>query len=302
MHSLTAATTLNLCPSHDPNPRSPAPRVRLSGAAMWTALCLASLLHTAGCESGFGPQSELDGYRVLGISADKPEVGPDDSVVLRAHDHDAAGASYTWRLCLFSLGAMSDFACATSMLELPMAATGATATVDFGPGGLGLRALYEQYGPFPNADGTPRTLKDGFDVQVSLLSGPAGGRQVRSVKSLHIAEGGATPNANPGIAAFDVVGEVVAGRDVALEVTLAEDALQTFTDPSNGQSRVEEPVFRWYTTAGELAPGVTVGAERTTTLSLPGQVLDVTVYVAVRDGRGGLSVASRKLSPVAAQP
>jgi hypothetical protein len=263
---------------------------------------LASALVTA-CGEPFDPRNELTRYQVLGIVADKPQPAPDDEVRLAAHDFVPAGetSTYRWAVCLYSYGSSVAYECADPRLEVPVAGAGAEVVLDLGPDGLNLRALYDQFGPVPGLDGEPVTLEDGIDVWVKLKSGPDG--DVQSVKKLTVRDGGA-PNKNPAIvkveagsreAPADAPLEVRAGSTVPIRLTTSADSVESFEDEDTGETRDEELLYTYFTTGGSFAPGATYGDDADADLELPEEPGDVTVYVAVRDGRGGLDIVQRTL-------
>jgi hypothetical protein len=258
-------------------------------------LPIVALAALSGCGMDFDSRTLLKGYRVLGVVAEPPAVGPDGQMQVTVADVNTAGATYSYRVCLFDLGPFAEYRCVSDQLEFSLEGQGNQVTVDYGPDGLNLRALYEQYGPFLGEDGQERTFEDGFSVLLTIESGPPDGRRITTITDLRVRETN-TPNANPGITAFTVDGQPSAapaqpGAKVELAVTLADDALETYEDEFRG-TITEEPVFTWYTTAGEVDPKVTFGDDRRTTLAVPkDQRGPVQVYVAVRDGRGGFATA-----------
>lgn len=264
--------------------------VRLAAVGVCAWLC-------AGCGDDFDPRTLLDGYRVVGIEADAPEVGPDDTVQLTVHDFndEAQPAAYAWTLCVYTFGPQVDFECADSALEFEVG-DAPVITVDLSEDGVGLRSLYETYGPYPGNDGEDRTLEDGFDIYLVLESGPTceGCRQIRTVKRLFVREADdVEPNVNPTIDAFEIDGEPRAGGSLTLRVD--PGPVQTYDSELTGETREEELLFTWYTSAGETDPGLTFGTDAESTLKLPDEPGPLEVVVAVRDGRGGLAVERRTI-------
>lgn len=257
-----------------------------------TVLSLVLSTLTAGCDGDFASRSEILDYRVLGLEADPPEVGPEGSVRLTAHDLDPEGrpVSYAWTLCLYSVGPLVDFACADPALAFDLQGG---RTVDLDLAAYDLRAFVDALGGVPRADGTFATLSDGFDVYVVLESGPAAGPRTRSVKRVRVREGG-DPNRNP-TAALRVSAERAApGSTVTLTVVPGSDARETF-DGAEGGRATEELVYAWYSTGGELASALTYGDDTEVELDLPAEPGPVDVALAVRDGRGGLAVVTRRI-------
>jgi len=260
-------------------------------------LLLAVML--TGCEE-FDPRTTLSGYRMIGIEASPPEVGPGDSVDLTVHDFYDGGESitYEWSVCLHSLGVAVDYACSDAELEhaVDASADAKSITLDLGADGVDLRAALDALGPVPAANGEIRTLKDGIDVWVKLTSGPRcdGCESITTVKRLVVREAQDEPsNENPVIEEFEVIGARRKGETVTLRVDTAQ--AEMYLDPLTGEQRSEELVYTWYTSDGETDPGLTYGETRETELKLPKEGGPIELVVAVRDGRGGLAVDRRTI-------
>ncbi|MEZ4464399.1 MAG: hypothetical protein R3F60_07285 [bacterium] len=265
---------------------------KLAGCALALAL--------SGCGEEFPSRTTIEDYRVLGIAADHPELPADGAATVQVFDvePDDRPVAYTWSLCFLSYGAVDGYRCADPALEVALDATGPALHLDFGPDGYDFRALYAAYGPFYAPDGHPLTLEEGVEVYVKLTSGPAGGKRVETVKRLRLRDADEAPNTNPAIEALDVEaleGEATGPRTVRLRARIDPAAEQTFVDPLTGAERTEELLLTWYTTRGSLDPGLTYGATRQTTLTAPAEPGPTRVFVAVRDGRGGLSVAEAQV-------
>lgn len=256
------------------------------------AMLMIGLL-TAACGSDFDPRSKLDGYRVVGVAAEPPEVGPEDTVRLTVHDLDTDGGvpAYRWTLCLYSVGATVEFACADPRLEFSVEG-GRDAEIDLSA--YGIRALVEAAGGVPAADGTLRTLEDGFDVYVTVESGPPTGRQIRTVKRVRVREGG-EPNRNPAATLAIEPTDLRRGGEVTLRVVPAPGAAEQYVDAETGEAARETLTFSWYATGGEIESPITDGEDTETPLALPDEPGPVDVVVAVRDGRGGLAVVQGRV-------
>jgi len=265
------------------------------GPASWAVLLVA--LGAIACDEEFDSRTILDGYRVIGVEASPPEATPDDSVLLTARDfNDGSEAiAYDWSLCIGAAVPEGEYACEPAEAEVALGSE-PSVLLDMSPEGLGVRGLLGAMGTTVDADGSPRDLNQGFDVFVHLRSGPTCSKcePIHTVKRLRLRDGNPTPNANPVIESFDVVGNVRRGEDVTLRVNV--EAPERFTDPESGAEVREEYLYTWYTNSGETDPALTFDDERETILHLEDE-LDVTVMVAVRDGRGGLAVASLQLEP-----
>lgn len=266
-------------------------------------LSLATLsLLSAGCDDPTDPQWKIEGFRVIAVQADPPEVGPDGVVQLTSVDHDSEGrpVTYEWSVCLFSFGSASNFACVDEQLSFELDSTAPTATLDLSPDGIGLRALYEAFGPVPGLGGQPQTLETGFDIYVHLVATPEGGPPLSTYKRLAVRDGD-RPNRNPGLAALlvddDPAGvEFEAGATVEIRAEPAEDAEETYLDPETGEERTETLRFSYLTTAGTIdnPPGPSFNLKKMD-LKLPKTPGPVEIFVAVRDERGGVTVAQRTL-------
>ncbi|MFN3203047.1 MAG: hypothetical protein ACE366_31930 [Bradymonadia bacterium] len=265
-----------------------------------------------GCDEDFEARTLLEGYRVMGISADRPEVGLEDTVTLHVHDFDTEGRppTYRWSVCMASVGAENNFECVDETWRFSLEGA-RTLTVDFervGAESVSLSSIYEQalsrYGGMPSATGI-KDLEEGFDVLFTLNSGPEGGREVETVKRVTVRspareEG---PNTNPEVSRFSVEAVARASTSVELAVEVTDGSAQPYVLERYGEDGVvvessdatEELAYTWYTTAGETDPPVTFGDVQRTTLKLPAEAGLVRVFVTVRDGRGGLDVAEAEI-------
>lgn len=256
---------------------------------------MAALLSMVGCGDGPPPESALIGYRVLGIIADRPELPPDGRVTLTAVDYRPGDtpATYAWTLCLYSLGSRAQFACADPALEQTLPETGPTATIDFGPEGIDFQRRFEAASPLVGLDGEPLSLEDGVDVVVGLTAEVPGDRKVLIYKRIRLRTEG-TPNQNPVIADFVVPPTVAPATEVELAVTLGEGTPETYEEASTGRTYTERLLVNFYADAGELAMrGPFDEGTLDTTWQAPAEAGPVTLFVAVRDGRGGVAIERR---------
>lgn len=81
------------------------------------------------CASDFTPYNEVEGFRLLAIAADPPDLVPGSHATLSALVVDAPTPSYRWRWCPVTLGPAAEHECAFSDDELATPALGSTATV-----------------------------------------------------------------------------------------------------------------------------------------------------------------------------
>ncbi len=277
------------------------------------------VLLAAGCGDDFERRSLLQAYRVVGIAADAPEVGPDDTVTLRAYDFDPASVRpepgapapyYIWVVCGYSLGSVVQYDCIDSRLEAAVGTDGPTLTIDLRRPPWGGPDLRTQYA-IAAAEAEARGLDDVFDLEagvpltVKLYSGRDGAGHVDSVKQVLVREGDATPrNRNPEIAAFRIGGldgviAVPTGEALFLEVEMAPGSAETYVDELTGETTTEELLFSWFTSGGEVEPERGFGDGTETVLTVPETAQRLRLFVAVRDGRGGLAVAERTVDVLA---
>jgi hypothetical protein len=216
-----------------------------------------------------------------------PEVDPDGTVTLQALEHDVEmgrAITYTWRICLFSLGDFVNFECIDPRLELPLDSTTDTAEIDFGPGGLNLRALYNTFGPVRNLQGDELTLEDGFEVYVHLVTQAEDGRRNSVYKRVRIRDGDML-NRNPTLEGVTADGaplerSLEPGETVELEAVLDESTRDTF----DGVTEVYN--YQWFTESGVVEdPFGPTGP--VVDYTAPKDANTDTVIVLVRDGRGG---------------
>lgn len=259
-----------------------------------TSICIFYIVLSilTGCEDDFDPRTKLSGYRVIGIEAEPPEVDPDSQLRLTVHEFNDSDTEigYEWKLCIFSLGPATNYECTKRELELAIGDE-SSIDLDLGIDGIGLRSLIDKSGPIVGPDGTKRTLQTGIDLLVSLNSGPSSeeSEQIRTIKRIHVRERDQhASNTNPIIEDFTVDGRLEANAAVELRVETSKP--ESYLDPLTGDQRTEEFLYTWYTSAGETDPGLSFGNEAKTQLKLPDKPQEVQVMVAVRDGRGGLSV------------
>jgi hypothetical protein len=276
-------------------------------------------LLAAGCGEEFEPRSLLQSYRVVGIAADRPEIGPDDTVTLRVYDFDPASVAqapvaetpyYIWVVCGYSLGSVVQYDCIDPRLEAAVRTDGPTLTLDLRHppwGGPDLRTQYAVAAAEAEARGVGDVfdLEEGVPLTVKLYSGRDGVGHVDSVKQVLVREGDATVrNRNPEIAAFRIGGldgvlSVPTGDEVFLEVEMAPGSAETYVDPLTGETTTEELLYSWFTSGGAVDPERGYGDRTQTVLTVPETPQRLRLFVAVRDGRGGLAVAEQTIDVLA---
>lgn len=252
------------------------------------------LLPLTGCDDEFASRTVLEGYRVVGVEASPPEATPSDAVLLTAHDfYDGSEPlSYQWSVCAVRDDDASGTDCADADYEFELG-TESSVMLDMSREGLDFQSLLQDI----EVQGEPVDLQRGVDVWVLLDSGPqcAGCERIRTQKRVRLREGEGAANQNPVIRSFDVIGDVEAGATVTLRVSA--DAPETYVDTDTGERVEEEFLYTWYTSGGETDPALTFGDTRETKLTMPKERGEVTLMVAVRDGRGGLAVETLVVTP-----
>jgi hypothetical protein len=301
---------------------------------MRAAACWLAVVALAGCGDDFEPRSHLEAYRVVGIQAEPPELPSDGKVTLHVYDFDPASVApadagpppgapyYIWVVCAYSLGSAVQYDCLDPRLEFAIRTDGPELALDLAhpPDGYpplkavyaGLRAELERR----EAEGEDvSALEDQIDPQkgttltVKLYAGREGAGHVDAVKRVTIhdpAPGNtpAPPNHNPTIAAFRLGGEtdvvsVPTGEKLALSVEMAPGSVETYVDSSTGESTDEELLYSWFTSGGTLEPDITFGSDTKVELTAPDTPQRLRLFVAVRDGRGGLAVSEKTLDVLA---
>jgi len=266
-----------------------------------------------GCGAEFDPFHLANKFRVLTIKTDPPEIVLDPALLgggapmgpvtlpptiemTALHPPAPEGTTWTWDVCLFSLGSLTAYECISPELEVRLDADDDVATLDLIQVFLALGSIG---GEMPDdGDEVPMlgacppflALPDGsclsrFDLQVKVTAGPPGEKivAVRQIPVWFDAE--RVPNTNPDVTALVVEGTPTRGGEVTLRAEFDDASLETFIDP-DGDQATELPVFSWFTTDGVLSPGATFDDDRETVLTLPDDpaVETVEVFVVVRDG------------------
>lgn len=247
------------------------------------------MLCSAACSDGLPLEEEILDYRLLAVIADPPEVDPDGTVQLSVGDFDPMGGrvTYQWSLCLFSFGSATNYECVDPSLQSDLPGNGPTTSIDFSEDGYNLRALYEEFGPVPNAAGELRTLEDGFEVYVRVEATAADGKVESAYKRVWIRDG-EDLNTNPETFGWTIddnpPGPVPGDTKVELKLDLGDEEREV--DPDGV---VESYLYQWLIVDGALSvdgfiPGNSIDYE---TPKEPGTY---PVFVVIRDRRGGTAV------------
>ena len=296
----------------------------LMTACTLTMLCIA-------CEPEFPKPERIEGYRVLGVIAEPPEIGPTDAVTLSVIEANGDEAEYEWSVCLVSLGSGFGFECLSESLELPLNISAPTATISLGEDGIDFfKTLITELSQLAEtddaadeedkddcgeackgADGADQTF---LDIQFRIRSGPQNGRQVETVKLVRVHFDDADRNRNPKFEGLEFTDRVIIGEDTATPTAFAkltfsiDDSLTDDYSLSNGVMLTEEPVINWYSTAGTFyekaekdakEQPITFASQEEVYLKLPTPMLTspITVWGVLRDGRGGLDYLSIEVGP-----
>lgn len=246
-------------------------------------------LVAAGCGDELAKASLVEGLRVLAVQAEPPEVAPDGTATfapLVSWDGDGA-LKQTWTLCAIAKGPTTGYECAVP--EVPLG-SGETTTLAVAP-------LVAQAETLAAETGFPLDLEEGVTLYVRLLVESPDDR-IETIKRVTVTTR-EPRNTNPALTGLlrDGKGwtggeplDVPAGQELTLRPEVAEDAAEVYTDVG-GETR-EELLYAWFATAGEMKAPFSFDAEpdnRWTAPSLDeGETeREVTLWVVVRDGRGG---------------
>lgn len=288
------------------------------------------ILALLGCDNSSPdlPESwQLDRLRILGVAAEPAEPRPGDTVSLSSLVVSPTGpvAMTVYFACLTE--SADDYGCTVD----PTALSGLT---DTDPSELTpeeLQALFLELQaaglvgvdpylppiwtvPSDALDGLTEAEKlEGVEAYISLTAIPDGADVQEDDLELaykrvpvSLAE---TPNHNPAISSLTVDGvpvapgarvEVDRGQGYAVGVLFAEDAVESYVyvTPEGGrEERTEEPYLLWYTEEGGFDATATLYPDVAVQYVAPEapDVEDNTLWVVVRDRRGGMSWAGLTL-------
>ncbi|HEY7725598.1 MAG TPA: hypothetical protein VH880_09705 [Anaeromyxobacteraceae bacterium] len=280
---------------------------RASGVA---ALGLAA----AACAPQFPPRSAIFDLRVLAIVASPLEVGPGESVTLRAVPVTPEGetvVSESWTFCPFSAGAPVAYACAIPACEVPLAPA-ADGSVTADPSALALQCLASLGGGAPPG-GVPSELPAVVEVVFRYRAQGSAGEDREAVQLVPLHTGGppAQRNQPPRIAEVAVGGEPLplSGGTAAAPLRPGGGVeVRVWTDPGEGyvdalgRPLQESIVVSFYATAGRFDAARASGPEGAATLQheeVPPGAARALVWVVARDLRGGAAVAGPFAVPIA---
>lgn len=266
-------------------------------------LVLGTLL-VAGCQPALADRAVVVDLRVLGVRAEPPEAAPGAAVTFDTLVADPGGAgrelSYAWAICAPGDGGVGRCGDPANILALGSGLTAtwtvpadALAGLDADSARVGVDVFVvlgiEARGAVDASGDTPH---DVAFKRVRISTNPA-------------------PNANPVLTSFAVAGQTSPGAvtvvpevDLPLEARPASDAQEAYLLASGAQA-VEEARFTWLITSGGVGDAVSFGeadangdAVGRTIWNLPSGVeasATATVWVVLRDGRGGTTWATQNV-------
>lgn len=250
---------------------------------MFVAAAIATL---TGCDDATSERWLLEEVRVLGVRSEPAEAQPGVDVALEALVVDPVGAGsravqIAWAVCTpdANLGQAS---CAEPGRTVPLG-VGTATTLSIAADAL---------------DGlTVEQALFGIDLYVVVAaSAPAvadvaGEDAEAAFKRIRVSTDPA-PNVNPVLSWFNPASTPVEGGTTLLQAAATVESAEIFAGPLGED--VEDLRFSWYTTAGELERGVTLGEPLASEIEWKAES-DATLYVVLRDGRGGLDWAIREI-------
>ena len=316
----------SLQPSTPALPLPPVTRLRMLVGCVLVA-------SATGCGGDFAPPSLVETVRVLAIRAQPPFL-PTTPSATTTLDAKVVGVGagqalcHAWGLCLLTTTQAGAFRCADPALQLNLGTT-PSVTVDFAQVmTLTLQAqayaakLGRSFTGGPPASDNPGAAPESVPVTVLFGVGerdsfPAGcpadidaflttgcvdrERCVIGSKSLRAFTSGLAQHSNPQLTDLKVGGASTTGATVIEAATGALNLAPTWSPdsrearPDDGGAPIEGLLMSWFSTAGAFAKQRSYDAAPSNTLTLGASDDIVTVWVVVRDGRGGVDWLERRL-------
>jgi len=230
-----------------------------------------------------------------------------------------------WTFCPISLGAELGYQCVLEACNVELTSSEVGGSVTFSPGAQAIAcitALSELQGG-SEPEGSVDANEGLPDVVNTVLSYDIVSDEDTTLTTvleipLWLGEAPTERNVPPALVSVSINGELLSPsggvvtaprlEDIELSVVVDESSLQPYVD-NVGRDRVEEALVSFYATKGRFEVERRIGVDVTNTLSfysenqagelellLPPEGLtdtdtSMTVYVVIRDGRGGQSVA-----------
>lgn len=248
----------------------------------------------AACGQDPGDPALVEKLRILGVRSEPPEAQPGASVALDALVVDPKGAgraiTWAWALCVPDpLHGVSS--CADPARITPLGA-GSAQTVTI---------------PANSLDGLDAAAqKVGIDLfAVLLVSAPevtgVPAHQDQAFKRIRVSTN-PSPNSNPHVQSFSVAGAPVdpaavsQGEKVAVTATAVPGSAESYVNEAGTQT--EDMLFTWLMSAGTIEDDLSVGDTQlkgTTAWTAVDGAPPATLWVVLRDGRGGIDWSSRQV-------
>lgn len=249
-------------------------------------LFVTAALASAGCDPGTSERWLLEEVRVLSVRAEPAEVQPGASVALESLVVDPLGAGFrdvqiAWAACTPD-PIIGQASCTEPGRTTPLG-TGTGATLSVAAGAL---------------DGlTPEQAVFGIDLYVVVAAQAPGVADVAAedaeaaYKRIRVSTD-PIPNRNPELAWFNPASAPVDGETTLLQAAATVESAEEFAGPLGPD--VEDLRFSWYTTGGALERGVTLGDPLASEITWKAES-GATLFVVLRDGRGGMDWAIREV-------
>ena len=228
-------------------------------------MALLLILLVAGCGKGEDPATLVERLRILAVRADPPEATLDEIVGFEALIADPSGASrpisVTWAVCLLDVPSSASDTFCSGPGSYPIQGTGASVSLSLpdladwiAQRGIDLNKLI----------GDPR-LGD-----IYLLIGievSAGDETVQAMKRLKLQlKTGEPVNHNPQITDLEMDGASLGAQPVSLNAgakhkfrpVVSEDSREWFIPDKDTDEKLEDNIFSWFATGGDLSDSRTI--------------------------------------------
>ena len=250
----------------------------------------------AGCSQPLPDRALVDDLRVLGIRAEPPEAAPGDMVVLDALIADPHASRrevrVAWAICTPGEGGVGT--CGDPARVTPL--------------GTSMQATWTVAPDLLDDADDPETGRDVyvvFGVETDPLDDEVEAPHDVAFKRIRVSTS-ASPNANPRIERFEVEGrlagsgaiDVVPDSSLSLDVRALPEARETYVRSDGGEQR-EDARYSWWMTGESVESSVTYGDDRGVSANrwrIPADAArspHATIWVVLRDGRGGTDWASQ---------
>lgn len=249
-------------------------------------LFVAAALASAGCDPGTSERWLLEELRVLGVRAEPAEAQPGVDIALESLVVDPLGAglrnvAIAWAVCTPD-PIVGQASCAEPGRTVPLA-IGTATTLSVATDALdGLTAEQARFGidlyvviaaTVPSVPGAVEEDAEAGYKRIRVSTDPV-------------------PNRNPEIAWFNPASTPEDGHSTLLQAAATVESTEQFLGPLGPD--VEDLRFSWYTTGGALERGVTLGEPLASELTWDAE-LGSTLYLVLRDGRGGMDWVVREV-------